>query len=170
MSLRTTTEVVRLSPHPERHRDRSHGRSRERSHSRSRERPHSRSRERPHSRLSDNGPMKRLIATCDGEFENPVVLLVIVCAQRNCTGTWLDSDNGMLNGKRQVESNVTRISRAIKPESKDGIQQIVYYGKGIASQGGVIDRSVMGKFLYLSYICRRVQSQDSIRFFQVKYI
>jgi hypothetical protein len=86
MSLRTTTEVVRLSPHPERHRDRSHGRSRDRSHgrsrerphSRSRERPHSRSRERPHSRLRDNDPIKRLIATCDGKFEKTVLLLVIV--------------------------------------------------------------------------------------------
>ena len=55
----------------------------------------------------------------------------------------------MINGKRQVESNVTRISRAIKPETKDGIQQIVYYHKGVASQGGVIDRTVMGKCFYL---------------------
>jgi uncharacterized protein (DUF2235 family) len=52
----------------------------------------------------------------------------------------------MMNGKRQVESNVTRIARAIKAESHDGIQQIVYYGKGVASQGGVVDRVVMGNF------------------------
>jgi uncharacterized protein (DUF2235 family) len=64
----------------------------------------------------------------------------------------LDSDNGMLNGKRQIESNVTRIARAIKPESREGIQQIVYYGKGVASTGGYLDRVVMGIYvLYLSH-------------------
>jgi uncharacterized protein (DUF2235 family) len=51
----------------------------------------------------------------------------------------------MINGKRQVESNVTRIARAIKAESHDGVQQIVYYGKGVATQGGMVDRVVMGK-------------------------
>jgi hypothetical protein len=55
----------------------------------------------------------------------------------------------MLNGHLQVESNVTRIARAILPESEDGIQQIVYYGKGVASQGGFVDRVVMGKFTFL---------------------
>jgi uncharacterized protein (DUF2235 family) len=51
----------------------------------------------------------------------------------------------MVNGKRQVESNVTRIARAMEPESEDGIQQVVYYHKGVASTGGKIDRVVMGK-------------------------
>ena len=68
------------------------------------------------------------------------------------TGTWLDSDNGMLNGQRQIESNVTRIARAIKPENCDGIQQVVYYHKGVASQGGVVDRVVMGMFC-VSFFC-----------------
>jgi hypothetical protein len=72
-----------------------------------------------------------------------------------CLGTWLDSDNGMVNGKRQVESNVTRIARAIKPESDDGIQQIAYYHNGVGAQGGLVDRVVMGKcscFFFLSHI------------------
>jgi Uncharacterized alpha/beta hydrolase domain (DUF2235) len=67
-------------------------------------------------------------------------------------GTWLDSDNGMLNGKRQVESNVTRISRAIKPYSDDGIQQVVYYHKGIGSNGGMFDRALMGICEYCSIL------------------
>jgi uncharacterized protein (DUF2235 family) len=60
----------------------------------------------------------------------------------------------MLNGKLQVESNVTRIARAIKPESDDGVQQIVYYGKGVASQGGFVDRVVMGMFTSLSPVSK----------------
>jgi hypothetical protein len=61
------------------------------------------------------------------------------------TGTWLDSDNGMLNGKRQIESNVTRIGRAIKPYSDDGIQQVVYYHKGIGASNSIIERVIGGK-------------------------
>ena len=59
----------------------------------------------------------------------------------------------MLNGKRQLESNVTRLSRAIKPETKDGIQQVVYYHKGVGAQGGTVDRYVMGKFVQLQSFC-----------------
>lgn len=35
---------------------------------------------------------------------------------------------------------MTRISRAIKAESSDNIQQIVFYHYGIGSQGGIVDR------------------------------
>lgn len=69
-------------------------------------------------------------------------------------GTWLDSDNGMVNGRRQVESNVTRIARATLPEAFDGIQQIVYYHKGVASQGGLVDRTIMVCRLCLCFVQR----------------
>ncbi|KIW08412.1 hypothetical protein, variant [Verruconis gallopava] len=59
-------------------------------------------------------------------------------------GTWLNSDDGMLNGELAVPSNVTRMSRAIKSQSRDGIPQIVYYHRGVGSQGGIVDRVFMG--------------------------
>jgi len=61
------------------------------------------------------------------------------------TGTWLNSDDGMLNGELAVPSNVTRMSRAIRSQSRDGIAQVVYYHHGVGSQGGIVDRVVMGK-------------------------
>ena len=60
-------------------------------------------------------------------------------------GTWMNSDNGLINGKISVPSNVTRISRAIKPVAKDGIPQIVYYHFGLGTQGGIVNRVVGGK-------------------------
>ncbi|KAF2097482.1 hypothetical protein NA57DRAFT_67001 [Rhizodiscina lignyota] len=61
-----------------------------------------------------------------------------------CDGTWLNSDNGMQNGSLAIPSNVTRISRAIKSETRDGIQQIVYYQEGVGSEGLPINRFVAG--------------------------
>jgi uncharacterized protein (DUF2235 family) len=61
----------------------------------------------------------------------------------------MDSDNGMLNGKRQIESNVTRVSRAIKPYSDDGIQQVIYYGKGVGSSGSYLGNVVAGTSHFL---------------------
>jgi uncharacterized protein (DUF2235 family) len=46
-------------------------------------------------------------------------------------GTWLNSDSGSLKGGDDLASNVTRISRAIKPASSDSIPQIVYYHYGV---------------------------------------
>ncbi|KAL9111401.1 MAG: hypothetical protein Q9187_007927, partial [Circinaria calcarea] len=60
------------------------------------------------------------------------------------SGTWLDSDNGLRNGKLPVESNVTRLSRAIKPKSLDQVPQVVYYQGGVGSDGGIIDRILGG--------------------------
>ncbi|CAD0013744.1 unnamed protein product [Aureobasidium pullulans] len=54
--------------------------------------------------------------------------------------TWLNSDSGSLKGGDDLASNVTRISRAIKPASSDSIPQIVYYHYGVGSQGGIVDR------------------------------
>ena len=42
-------------------------------------------------------------------------------------GTWLDSASGLMQGKIPLQSNVTRIAQAIKPTSRDGISQVVYY-------------------------------------------
>jgi hypothetical protein len=50
-----------------------------------------------------------------------------------------------VNGKISVPSNVTRLSRAIHPVSKDGIPQVVYYHFGVGSQGGIVDRVVGGE-------------------------
>ncbi|KAF2280250.1 uncharacterized protein EI97DRAFT_357088, partial [Westerdykella ornata] len=61
-----------------------------------------------------------------------------------CDGTWMNSDNGMLNGRIAVPSNVTRLSRAIKAVSQDGIPQIVNYQMGVASQGSVLNRLTHG--------------------------
>ncbi|KAF2418492.1 hypothetical protein EJ08DRAFT_53200 [Tothia fuscella] len=65
---------------------------------------------------------------------------LIVCAD----GTWLNSDDGMQIGELPNPSNVTRINRAIKSESSDGIPQICYYQYGLGTQGGIVDRVVMG--------------------------
>jgi hypothetical protein len=46
-------------------------------------------------------------------------------------GTWLNSDSGSLKGGDDLASNVTRLSRAIKPASSDAIPQIVYYHYGV---------------------------------------
>lgn len=61
-------------------------------------------------------------------------------------GTWLNSDNGMQNGTLAIPSNVTRISRAIRSETRDGIQQVVYYQEGIGSEGLPISRVVAGMY------------------------
>lgn len=61
-----------------------------------------------------------------------------------CDGTWLNSDNGMVNGKLSVPSNVTRMSRAIKAVSQDGVPQIVNYHFGVGSAGGRLNRIVSG--------------------------
>ncbi|KAL0265059.1 hypothetical protein SLS55_001017 [Diplodia seriata] len=53
-------------------------------------------------------------------------------------------NNGMANGELAVPSNVTRISRAIKPMSKDRIPQIVYYHFGVGSRGNVVNRVISG--------------------------
>lgn len=70
------------------------------------------------------GPRKRLIVTCDG--------------------TWLDSDNGLVHGRKQLPSNVSRIGWAIKDTSRDGIPQIVNYQAGVGTMGGPVARAVGG--------------------------
>ncbi|KAF2154064.1 hypothetical protein K461DRAFT_327229 [Myriangium duriaei CBS 260.36] len=52
--------------------------------------------------------------------------------------TWLDADTGVKHS--QPPSNVTRLSRAIHPQTSDGTKQIVYYSRGVGSTGGFADR------------------------------
>lgn len=59
-------------------------------------------------------------------------------------GTWLDSNSGMQNGKLIPPSNVTRMTRAVRPQSKDGIQQIVYYQAGVGSTGSISNKVIGG--------------------------
>ncbi|KAK5064731.1 hypothetical protein LTR84_000565 [Exophiala bonariae] len=70
------------------------------------------------------GPRKRLIVTCDG--------------------TWLDADNGLSNGQKQIPSNVSRIGWAIKDTSRDGIPQVVNYQAGVGTMGGRASRTFSG--------------------------
>ena len=59
-------------------------------------------------------------------------------------GTWLDSSATLQDHKIPIPSNVTRISRAIKNKSSDGISQVVYYQAGVGSSGNIINRVVGG--------------------------
>lgn len=55
-----------------------------------------------------------------------------------------DSDSGWVNGALKTPSNVTRISRAIKPEDSEHHAQIVYYQAGIGTGLGLRDRLLGG--------------------------
>ncbi|KAB8356667.1 hypothetical protein FH972_024244 [Carpinus fangiana] len=50
----------------------------------------------------------------------------------------------LINGKLIPPSNVTRITRAIKSQSADGIQQIVYYQAGVGSTGTLTNKIIGG--------------------------
>ncbi|KAI9698592.1 MAG: hypothetical protein M1820_007391 [Bogoriella megaspora] len=59
-------------------------------------------------------------------------------------GTWLDSDSGHLQGSLKIPSNITRLTRALKVTSDEGIPQVIKYHYGVGSQGGVVDKVVGG--------------------------
>lgn len=61
---------------------------------------------------------------------------LIICED----GTWLDSDNASLKGALAIPSNITRIARAIKNVSSDGIPQVVYYHFGVGGSGGFFNK------------------------------
>lgn len=61
---------------------------------------------------------------------------IIIC----CDGTWANSDGG----EKEVPSNVTRITRAIKSVAKDGTSQIVYYQAGVGGSGSSFEKVVGG--------------------------
>jgi len=101
--------------------------------------------------LVKRAPYKRLIVVTDG--------------------TWLDSDNGKLNGELGIPSNVTRMTLAIKTESYDGVPQIVSYNSGVGSEGGVMNKMIAGSTgLSLSegireaysFLCNNYESGDEI--------
>lgn len=49
-----------------------------------------------------------------------------------------------MSGEVPIPSNVTKISQAIKPMSRDGVPQIVYYQAGVGTQGGILNRVIGG--------------------------
>ncbi|KAK3712944.1 hypothetical protein LTR37_008829 [Vermiconidia calcicola] len=55
-------------------------------------------------------------------------------------GTWQNSDSGNLKNSLSIPSNVTRISRCIRPISADGIPQVVYYHHGVGAAGGPLSK------------------------------
>lgn len=63
-----------------------------------------------------------------------------------CDGTWVNSNDGFIRNywppgsaseKLAIPSNITRLCRALLPESTDGIEQIVFYQSGVGSTGGL---------------------------------
>jgi len=56
------------------------------------------------------------------------------------SGTWLNSDSNSLKSALAIPSNVTRLSRAIKPVSSDGVPQVTYYHFGVGAGNGVFDK------------------------------
>ena len=69
--------------------------------------------------------MKRLIVCC-GRYIKPSTDINIP-ANLAADGTWLDSASGLMKGEIPLPSNVTRIAQAVKPVSRDGVNQVVYY-------------------------------------------
>lgn len=63
---------------------------------------------------------------------------IIVC----CDGTWEDAVG---ENSEKPQTNVTRISRAVKQISSDGTSQIVYYHPGLGT-GGKLDELLGGVF------------------------
>ena len=61
-----------------------------------------------------------------------------------CDGTWLDSDNGILHGKKRSPSNVSRLGWAIRDTSRDGISQVVHYQAGVGTRGTRFSRFLGG--------------------------
>ena len=50
----------------------------------------------------------------------------------------------MKNGQLLIPSNVTRLSRAIKAESAEGVPQVVFYQPGVGSMGSIFARVIGG--------------------------
>ncbi|KAH9877401.1 hypothetical protein IAQ61_002767 [Plenodomus lingam] len=93
---------------------------------------------RPRSRsVGRNGPLMDTPGLSGGRgmFKRLIVA---------CDGTWNNSDNGMKNGSIAIPSNITRISRAIKAVSQDGVPQIVNYQQGLGTEGGRVSRVIGG--------------------------
>ncbi|KAF3941852.1 hypothetical protein ABW19_dt0205156 [Dactylella cylindrospora] len=61
-----------------------------------------------------------------------------------CDGTWQDSAGDLDDGKVKPPTNVTRICRAIKTESRSDVPQIVYYQAGPGTSNNPFDKIVGG--------------------------
>ena len=93
---------------------------------------------------------------------------IVVC----CDGTWMDSDGGDV----QTPSNVTRLSRCVKPVglnrlTNKPIPQIIYYQAGVGTGGGFYSKVIGGatgqglsehiREAY-TFICNNYQPGDEI--------
>lgn len=87
-------------------------------------------------------PSKRLILCEDGKKSKEAIATnnPTNARRRKKKGTWLNSDSGSLKESVAIPSNITRLSRAIKSQSSDGIPQVVSYHWGIGAGGGIFDR------------------------------
>jgi hypothetical protein len=97
---------------------------------------------RPFNNMANDLP-KRLIVCCDGTWMDRQVDFVFYV-----TTLTRSSDDGFTKptlipyvptGTLQVQSNVTRISRALRRVGLDGIHQIIYYHSGVGTGSSVID-------------------------------
>ena len=98
-------------------------------------------------RSTSRGPLpsKRLVVCCDGiRHIAHYCRIYRTFSDYGALGTWLDAATGQKKGQLPPPSNVTRISRAIKPESFDKIPQVVFYQSGVGSMGNVIDKVLGG--------------------------
>ena len=109
------------------------------------------------SALVTTGPSrwrKRLIVCCDGMHSPSMIVpwsvkvelfgVKFLATNASTEGTWLDSSTTLQMHKLPIPSNVTRISRAIKNQSSDGIPQLVYYQAGVGSTGNILNRVIGG--------------------------
>lgn len=96
-----------------------------------------------------------------------------------CDGTWVNSNDGFIRNywppgsaseKLAIPSNITRLCRALLPESTDGIEQIVFYQSGVGSTGGLFGHlgGLLGHGLgenirqAYTFICNNYQEGDEI--------
>src|SRR5437879_4942411 len=66
---------------------------------------------------------------------------IVICAD----GTWNERDQINEDTKRPRPTNVTKVARAVRPRSRQGIDQIVFYHDGIGTRG-VTDKWTGGAF------------------------
>jgi uncharacterized protein (DUF2235 family) len=67
---------------------------------------------------------------------------IILCAD----GTWNVRDQKDKETGKRRPTNVTKIARAIRTRTPDGVDQVVCYHDGIGTEGGAIDRITDGAF------------------------
>lgn len=66
---------------------------------------------------------------------------IIICAD----GTWNIRDQIDEKSGRRHPTNVTKVARAVLPQTNDGISQVVYYHEGVGT-GGPLDKVTGGGF------------------------